>query len=113
MQILILIFALSQLVNGWAKRSPSEPDYCSLSGSVFVETSAGLADYRVYIEDSEGLANMSVYKEDNRMFADKPGRWHFINSRGLADFKICYVETPGLADFTIYFTDTEAFAGCR
>lgn len=91
----------------------SRADRCNLKGRVFVEARRGMAQYTVFVEESEGLADVRVFKEDNALFADKPGKWHFVKTRGLADFSVFIEETKNLADFTIYYTETEAFAGCQ
>lgn len=92
----------------------SQPDFCELYGAVYVEKEdANLAQYSVYIQDSEAFAQVLVFEEDSRTYADKPGRWYFVNNRGMADFVIYYVGEEGLADFSIYFTDVASFAGCQ
>lgn len=90
----------------------SRADRCNLKGNVFVEPTRGLAQYAVFVEAEEALADVRIFKEDNTLFADKPGKWHFVDKRGLADFTIFIVKERNLADFTIFYTEAEAFAGC-
>jgi len=98
------------------KNSPkpgTTPDLCTLYGSVYIETSASFADYKVYVEDVEGFADMLVYREPNQAFANQNGIWHITDARGFADFTIFLEQNRGFADFTICYTPNRGFAGCR
>lgn len=88
-------------------------DYCSLHGSVYVEKDRKNADFLAYVEESEAFADLIVYKESNKLFADRPGLWHFVDSRNFADFTIFFVKDKGLAHFSIHYTDAPSFAGCN
>jgi hypothetical protein len=91
----------------------SQPAYCQLSGSVLEEKNPAQAVYKVFKEDSESFADLVVFNSENALFADKPGKWHFTNSRAQARFTIFWVEERSKADFSVYITDTESFAGCQ
>ena len=109
--IAVFVFVLGFV--GQTVHAQGRANRCSLKGNVFIEPTRALAQYRVFVEESEDLAEVRVFKADNGLFADEPGKWHFVQRRGLADFTI-FVETQrSLADFTIYYTETEAFAGCQ
>ena len=88
-------------------------DICKIYGSVYVEKNPRFADYRVYVEDSEAFCDVIVFQSENRLFADRPGLWHFTSTKGFEDFSIYYEKDRGLADFTIFLTETESFAGCN
>lgn len=89
------------------------PNYCNLYGIVYIEKNPRYADFRVFIEETEGSANLWVYPIEERLFADKPGLWHFTNRREFADFIIYIDPNKYLADFSIYYIDVESFAGCN
>ena len=87
--------------------------YCQLSGPVLEEKEPARAQFRVYREESEGFADLIVFKAENLLFADKPGKWFFTDSRAMARFSIYWVEERSQADFSIFITETESFAGCQ
>jgi hypothetical protein len=58
------------------------------------------------------MADFLVFKADNKLFADKPGLWHFTEVRAQADFTIAFVPEEQ-ADVKVYFIENESFAGCR
>ena len=95
-------------------RKPKDiPDLCQLYGSVYIEQSAGFADYRVFVEEVEGFADILVFKENNPGLANGNGLWHITDARGFADFTIYLDQSRGFADFSIYYTPTRGFAGCK
>jgi hypothetical protein len=96
-----------------ASSSLAQPAFCQLSGSVVLEKDPARAQYKVFREDSESFADLIVFRADNLLFADKPGKWHFTESRAQARFSIIWVEERSRADFSVYITDTESFAGCQ
>jgi hypothetical protein len=106
---LILIFFLLML----SERGFSQPAFCQLSGPVREEKDPARATFRVFREESESFADLVVFNAENALFADKPGKWHFTDSRALAKFSVIWVEERSKADFSVYFTSTESFAGCQ
>lgn len=88
-------------------------DPCQLKGSVFVETVANFADYRVYMEPVEAFAQLKVYKESAPTFAQEPGEWYFTDVKGFADFTIYIEPVKNFADFTLAYTDYRQSAGCK
>jgi hypothetical protein len=91
----------------------SQPAYCQLSGPVIEEKDPARANFRIFKEETESFADLVVFNAENALFADKPGKWHFTDSRALAKFSVIWVEERSKADFSIYFTSTESFAGCQ
>jgi hypothetical protein len=108
---LLLVFIL----NGAAlsAQNISQPYFCELRGSVFIEEYPDRADLLVYEEDSEAFADLLVFETDNSLFADRPGIWFFTTERAFADFTVFFVESKNNADFSVYFTSFESFAGCN
>jgi len=106
----VTLLSLVFLQDGYAQ---AHSEKCSLKGNVFVESKRNMAQYIVYEEKNEGMVDVRVFKEENSLFADKSGKWHFVNARGLADFTIFFEKEKNLADFSIMFIETEAFAGCN
>ena len=89
------------------------PDPCAVYGLFFIEEFPEQAQYFVYIEDSEAFADIIVFEEENRLFADEPGHWFFVENRNFAHYSIYFVENRDNADFSVYFTDISSFAGCN
>lgn len=88
-------------------------DVCQIFGSVYIEDDPQYADFLVYEEDSEAFADILVFEVDDRLWANKPGLWHFTETKGFQDFSIYFVESRGKADFSVYFINSEFFAGCN
>lgn len=109
MPVLILAF----LLHAPFFQTGVSKDYCSLHGSVYVETERNNAHFLVFVEESEAFADMMVYKESNKLFADRPGLWHFVKTRNFADFTIFIVKDKGLAHFSIHYIEAQSFAGCN
>ncbi|RMG55432.1 MAG: hypothetical protein D6722_27780 [Bacteroidetes bacterium] len=110
----LLLMALLPLQSGWALGpAPSpQPDYCELSGAVYVVQTAAFADYRVFVYDVEGLADMVIFKENAEFLAQAPGHWFFTDVQAFADFTIYLEQTESFADFGIAFTPFSTAAGC-
>jgi hypothetical protein len=94
------------------QKAVAQQAFCSLKGSVLVVKDARLAQIKVFQTDSEPMADFLVFKADNKLFADKPGLWHFTEVRAQADFTIAFV-TEEIADVKVFFIENESFAGCR
>jgi len=107
----LLILTISILL--FSGSVSAQKAWCEIKGSVFVTDNPRLANWMVFQEEEDSFAQMMVFKEINRLFADKGGRWHFVNNPGLADHIIYYVTNRSMADFSVYFTDVPTFAGCR
>lgn len=107
-----VLFLLVMLLSALSMQA-QQKEYCSLSGSVFVVQQRERAFFRVYIEPNETFADMNVVKMENKLFADKPGLWHFAEALAQADFTIYLEEERSLADFSIHFGEVESFAGCK
>jgi hypothetical protein len=105
---LIAIFALYF----FSFTAKAQAPFCQLNGAVLEEKEIARATFRVFLEENESFADLVVFKSENQLFADKPGKWYFTNSRALARFSIFWVEERSKADFSVYFTETESFAGC-
>lgn len=91
-----------------------QPDYCNIYGTIYIETKNPRdADFRVYIEETEGSADIWIYQTEEKLFADRPGLWHFTNHKAFADYIIYIDSSKHLADFSIYYIDVESFAGCN
>lgn len=88
-------------------------ELCRLSGSVYVTDDPQRAHYYVYVADYESAADLSVFVEENKLYADQPGLWFFIEQEAFADFSVYFTDNRGMADFIIYYTDVASFAGCR
>jgi len=86
--------------------------FCQLRGSVLVVKDPRMAQVKVFLAQSEPFADLLIFKADNKLFADKPGLWHFTTVRAQADFIIAYV-TEEQADVKVFFIENESFAGCR
>jgi hypothetical protein len=104
---LLLLFFLTACPEGFA-----QAPFCQLNGGVLEEKEPGRAMFKVYKEESESFADLHVFRAENMLFADKPGKWYFTDSRSLARFTIFWVPDRSQADFSVYFTETESFAGC-
>lgn len=109
----VVLVAVIFLSGGSPFAFPGQVDFCKIFGSVYVETSAQKADYRVYKEDSEAFSNIRIFPVEARLYADRSGLWHFTDKKEFADFSIYYEPKRALADFSVYFTDVESFAGCN
>lgn len=105
----LLGFILFALGSGFAQSKP----FCKLSGSIYKAPTKQGTDYWVYIEESEAFADMLIFEEENKLYADEPGVWFFVENKGLADYVIYFTKDKSEADFTIYYTDTPTFAGCQ
>ncbi len=87
--------------------------YCQLKGSVYASSTKQGADYWIYEDETEGLADFLIYEEENKLYADEPGVWHFVDSPNLADFIVFFTEERSEADFIVFFIDSNTFAGCK
>ena len=92
--------------------TPSQLEYCSLRGSVYIAKDRQQADFIAYLEDSEAFADFLVFEEENRLYATEEGVWFFVENRGIADFSIYLTKSKGEADFIFAYTDSPTFAGC-
>ena len=110
---LMALLVCSLLFFGSASSVWQQPNYCNLYGTVFIEKNPRYADFRVFVEETEGSADLWVYPIEDKLFADKPGLWHFTTKRDFADFIIYIDDQKYLADFSIYYIDVESFAGCN
>ncbi len=88
------------------------PNYCSLSGQVYIEESAQRAMYLVYEEESESFADLLVFEETNQLLADQPGIWFVTENIEQADFTIAFVKQKRQAEFSIFITEWASMAGC-
>jgi hypothetical protein len=86
---------------------------CAIRGAIYYTTFRQQADFTIFVEDSPDFADMQVYKERQRLFADKPGLWHFVDHPHLADYILFVEQNRSAADFTIAYTPTQSFAGCK
>ncbi|MEO0473103.1 MAG: DUF6150 family protein [Bacteroidota bacterium] len=113
--ILLFLFLLPTGNNNAHKPEKAAPPekMCELRGSVFVESVAAFADYRVFVQESESFADLKVYKETARAFADQPGHWHFTDVKGFADFTIYVEQVESFADFSVAYTSFQTDAGCN
>ncbi|MCB0496330.1 MAG: hypothetical protein KDC79_09350 [Cyclobacteriaceae bacterium] len=105
----VFILALAPI----ALQAQDKP-FCNLYGSFFKSPTKQGADYWVYVEkESDAFADMLIFEEENKLYADEPGVWFFVDNKGLADYSIFFTKDKSEADFTIYFTDSPTFAGCK
>jgi hypothetical protein len=86
---------------------------CNVFGSIYIESDPQKANVYVYVDEQNDYPDLVVYKVDARLFADKPGFWHMVDTKNFADFKVYFTDRKAFADFTIRFTDTEFFAECN
>lgn len=86
---------------------------CAIKGAVFVSTLRHEAEFFFFVEENEDFSDMRVFREPQRLFADQPGIWHYVDLPHLADYILFEEKNRSAADFTISYTDTPAFAGCR
>lgn len=111
--IMALLMLCTLVFSGSTSAVVRQPNYCNLYGSVYIEENPKYADFRVFVEETEGSANLWIYATDDKLFADRPGLWHFTTKRDFADFIIYIDDHKYLADFSIYYIDVESFAGCN
>lgn len=108
-KILLVVFSVFLLV-AFAFGAPSDRQRKAIAkklyGCIYVEDNPVLADYCVYVEANPVLSDLYVYVENHHpLWADRSGRWYYVNNPALADFRICYVDNPVLADIGIYYVD--------
>ncbi len=106
--LIVFLFLCGLLI---AQKSMAQA-FCSLRGSVLVVKDHRYAQVKVFETESEPMADFLVFRADNKLFADKPGLWHFTDAKAQADFTIAFVSEE-LADVKVFFIENESFAGCR
>ncbi len=87
--------------------------HCRIMGNIFITEVRSQAEFTFYLEESEAFADLLVFPVDSRVFADRAGLWHIVDSPALADFILFKEKERGYAHFKMYYTETESFAGCQ
>lgn len=91
---------------------PRNP-YCDVFGVMVEVDRVSQADFIVYEEESENFSDIIVFDQDNRLFANRPGHWHFVRDEKFARYRLFFTTDRDQADFSVFFTDFESFAGCN
>lgn len=107
------IFLVLNLLFAKPEVTPTQIEYCSLRGSVYIAEHRDQANFIAYQEDSEAFADFLVFEEENKLYATEEGVWFFVENRGIADFSIYLTKSKGEADFIFAYTDSPTFAGCN
>ena len=91
----------------------SSNPYCDIGGSFYIVDSKNEAHYTVFEEESAVSADLIVFEHENRLFADRPAHWVFVDNEAFSDFRIYFTKKKSEAEFSVFFTDFESFAGCN
>lgn len=89
------------------------PNYCELSGQVYVVRIPTQADYRVSKVDQDAPCDFRIIEERQVGFEKEAGHWFFTSSRAAADFTVYWEKEARFADFTLSITAFEDEVGCQ
>ena len=104
---------LAWLLTANVEESRVQAPYCDIYGVMYEVDDRRKADFIVYEETTESFADVIVFDQDNKLYANAPGHWHFVNKPEFARYRLYFTKNRDAAHFTVFFTEFESFAGCN